>query len=71
MAGFTLNILLVSRSSHRRHFELKSTKHGSLLSLMHHVVTGDDPAVIHGKPAPDIFLVAANRFEVCMGLTDF
>lgn len=55
--------MAIATSSHRRHFELKSTKHGSLLSLMHHVVTGDDPAVIHGKPAPDIFLVAANRFE--------
>ncbi|KAG0565347.1 hypothetical protein KC19_8G184100 [Ceratodon purpureus] len=55
--------MAIATSSHRRHFELKSTKHGPLFSLMHHVVTGDDPSVVHGKPAPDIFLVAADRFE--------
>jgi beta-phosphoglucomutase-like phosphatase (HAD superfamily) len=31
---------------------------------MHHIVVGDDLAVIHGKLSPDIFLVAAQRFEV-------
>lgn len=58
------NIWLLLCSSHRRHFDLKTTNHGPLFALMHHIVTGDDAAVIHGKPSPDIFLIAAARFEV-------
>ncbi|CAK9193449.1 unnamed protein product [Sphagnum troendelagicum] len=55
--------MAVATSSHRQHFELKTTKHGPIFALMHHIVVGDDPAVVHGKPSPDIFLVAAQRFE--------
>lgn len=55
---------MVISSSHKRHFELKTQRHGEIFSLMHHIVTGDDPEVIQGKPSPDIFLAASRRFEV-------
>ncbi|KAE9602423.1 hypothetical protein Lal_00050082 [Lupinus albus] len=53
----------LATGSHRQHFELKTQRHGEIFSLMHHVVLGDDPEVKQGKPSPDIFLAAANRFE--------
>ncbi|KAK9901907.1 hypothetical protein M0R45_001864 [Rubus argutus] len=53
----------LATSSYRRHFELKTQSHRELFSLMHHVVSGDDPKVKQGKPSPDIFLAAAKRFE--------
>lgn len=50
--------------SHKRHFALKTQNHSEIFSMMHHVVMGDDPEVKKGKPAPDVFLAAARRFEV-------
>lgn len=42
---------------------LKMSAHTELFSLFRHKVYGStDPEVIIGKPAPDIFLVAAKRF---------
>ncbi|KHN88393.1 Pseudouridine-5'-monophosphatase [Toxocara canis] len=45
-------------------YELKVQKHSELVDLIPlRVLTGDDPAVVHGKPAPDGFLVTMSRFE--------
>jgi len=40
-------------------FELKTTRHREWFSIFTAIILGDDPRVRHGKPAPDIFLVAA------------
>ncbi|XP_010913660.1 (DL)-glycerol-3-phosphatase 2 [Elaeis guineensis] len=55
--------MCVATGSYKRHFELKTQNHGEIFAMMNHVVMGDDPAVKKGKPSPDIFLAAANRFE--------
>ena len=53
----------VASSSHRRDFDLKMTEHRDWFACFQCVALGDDPAVKKGKPAPDIFLVAAERMK--------
>lgn len=53
----------VASSSDRRNFDLKLTNHREWFSIFQTVVLGDDPAIKHGKPAPDIFLIAAERMK--------
>lgn len=56
--------IAIATSSNKESFDLKSTKFTDLFSNFHHIVCGGtDPAVLNGKPAPDIFLIAASRFE--------
>ena len=54
----------VATSSEQRLFEIKISRHHAWFSLFRAVVTGDDPRVRHGKPAPDIFLRAAEDLGV-------
>ena len=53
--------IAVATSSHKRHFDLKTTKHKELFALFDVIVTGDQ--VTQGKPCPEIFLDAAARLS--------
>lgn len=55
--------IALATSSSKEMYDLKTRDHTVLFDLFHHRVYGSsDAEVIHGKPAPDIFLVAARRF---------
>lgn len=49
----------VATSTGRRLFELKTQRHREWFATFAAVVLGDDPRIARGKPAPDIFLLAA------------
>lgn len=53
----------VATSTARYPFSLKTSRHQEWFSIFDCVVLGDDPAVKRGKPAPDIFTVAAERLQ--------
>lgn len=52
--------MAVATSSHKRHFDLKTSKHGEIFGLFSHIITGD--RVSKGKPCPEIFITAAAAF---------
>ena len=54
----------LATSSSSPMFEAKFEKHKKWFSQFAQIVTGDDPELKEGKPAPDIFLLAANRVGV-------
>lgn len=54
--------IALATSSGERTVALKTQNYQELFSLFHHKVTGTDPELKMGKPAPDIFLIAAQRF---------
>ena len=56
--------MAVATSSNRDLYALKTMNHMNWFRLFNTVVTGDDPEIINGKPAPDIFLVAAKRLAI-------
>ncbi len=53
----------VATSSDLHHFELKTRRHKAWFSIFDCIVTGEDPDLREGKPAPDIFLLAARRLD--------
>ncbi|KAJ1952505.1 hypothetical protein EC988_003522 [Linderina pennispora] len=54
--------IAVATSSARPMFDLKTGKHQDLFALFQGNITcGDDPAIEHAKPAPDLFLTAMKR----------
>lgn len=54
----------LATSSSKQSYDIKATKHADLFDLFDHKVFGSsDPEVVHGKPSPDIFIVAARRFQ--------
>eukprot|EP01134_Creolimax_fragrantissima_P007731 CFRG7731T1 len=55
--------MCIATSSGSEQYAVKVSNHGEQVALMHHVVKGDDPEVVKGKPNPDIFQVAASRFS--------
>ncbi|ODM94831.1 Pseudouridine-5'-phosphatase [Orchesella cincta] len=56
--------IAIGSNSKKSNFELKCKHHAKFFQSFHHIVlAGDDPDVKNGKPAPDVYLVAAKRFE--------
>ncbi|KAH8279906.1 hypothetical protein KR054_010417 [Drosophila jambulina] len=56
--------MAIGSSSCRSSFDANTRRYSRLIDLFHHVVlSGSDEEVKRGKPAPDIFLTAASRFD--------
>ena len=56
--------LALATSSAKRHLEAKVSGYQDLFSLFKVMVNGEDPEIKQGKPAPDIFQIAAKRLPI-------
>lgn len=56
--------MAIATSSRSTSVMCKRTRHESLFANIPVIVTGDDPELKHGKPAPDIYQLAAKRLGV-------
>lgn len=54
----------LATSSTKSLYELKSRAHQDWFHGFNTIVTGDDPTIKNGKPAPDIYLLAAKRLGI-------
>ena len=55
--------MAVATSARRCNYEAKAARHKDVFDLFDAVVCGDDPRIKKGKPAPDIFLLAAETLN--------
>jgi pseudouridine-5'-monophosphatase len=66
--------IAVATSSARPLYDLKTSRHRPWFAEFDVVVTGDDPRIARGKPAPDIYLLAAHELGVeparCVAIED-
>ena len=66
--------IAVATSSARPLYDLKTSRHGPWFAEFDVVLTGDDPRIARGKPAPDIYLLAARELGTdpvrCVAIED-
>lgn len=66
--------LAIATSSRMGSVQRKRLRHERIFQSMSVCVTGDDPSIKNGKPAPDIYLEAAHRLgvdpELCLVFED-
>lgn len=66
--------MAIATSSDRESAHIKLSQFPQVYEMLHHVVTAAD--IVNGKPAPDIYLLAASKFadqpepELCLAFED-